>query len=160
MTNRSLLGILPCIVAAISLGGCATATKFRQSKLDSPAVLEESRQRSAFLVWQDVQVFSIDGKVADAGFLTPQGGGRFKIDPGMRHIVANVRFNQGSGVFEGKAVIDVDLRSATTYTLAGKVVDAEVQVWVVEKKTGQAVSEVARGPFMKAPKVVGVPIII
>lgn len=128
--------------------------------MDRPAVLEETWQRSALQDWQAVEVTSIDGKFASAGFLAGHGSGRFKVDPGMRRIVANVRFNKGAGVFEGKAVIEADLQPGTTYRMSGKVVDAEVHAWITEKATGQAVSEVTRGPFSKAAAVVGVPIII
>jgi hypothetical protein len=98
------------------------------------------------LTYSHYELYSVDEKLVQeplAGIPTR------RLQPGIRKLVIYANFDRGKGAHAALVPLTVDLKPSTEYVIAGDVVGTEVEVWLVEKATGEQASETSKATYSR-----------
>ena len=150
------------------VAGCASTNTYVEPKIDGVSTIHNlSRSKGAFTAnWENYIVQVIDGlpvSYTKEYWLGHPAKAYRAIAPGKHRLLIAVTFNRtfgGSGPFESYVELDVDIFPNTAYQLAGEIKGTQVRVWLSDKATGDAVSDVVFSTYRSQPKSNFVPLYV
>lgn len=135
---RATVILVTIIFGSLLVSCIAPGEAFKPYRESDAATITDGFTSHGLLTYSNYELFSVDEKRVQkplAGIPTR------RLQPGARKLVIYVSFDRGKGAYEAFVPAVVELKPSTAYVLAGDVVGEGVEVWLVEKATGQRASD-------------------